>query len=122
METFKQRLDRTFLKPQGKISRYSSTAFLLLIGAGSIYLYFAIEYFLCADNRCIDLAITRPWTNMPEFFIVYGICCFVIGVFIWRSKQLQLLYAWAFDLLAASGFYLFSKSFFAIAIEIGKLT
>jgi uncharacterized membrane protein HdeD (DUF308 family) len=122
MESVKERLDRTFLKLQGNLSRYLSTAFIFLFGAGSIYIYFAIEHFLCANDRCVDLVITKPWIDMSVFFVIYGICCFVIGYFVLRAKQLQIMYAWSFDLLVGSGFYLFGKSFFAIAIEIGKNT
>lgn len=57
---------------------------------------------------------------MSAFFVVYGICCFVIGVFVFRFKQAQIIYVWAIDLMAGSGFLLFGKSFFAIAIEIAK--
>ncbi|RLW69806.1 MAG: hypothetical protein B6D71_08835 [gamma proteobacterium symbiont of Stewartia floridana] len=122
MESVKKRLDRTFLKPQGSISRYLSAVFIFLVGAGSIYIYFAIEYFLCANDRCIDLVITKAWIDMSAFFVIYGICCFVIGIFVFREKQLQIMYAWSCDILIGSGFYLFSKSFFAIAIEIGNNT
>jgi hypothetical protein len=120
METVKERLDRTFLRPQGKISRYLSVAVIYLIGAESLYLYFSINYFLCASDRCGDLVVTKTWVHATEFLLLYGLCCFVLGVFLLRSKQLQILFAWAIDLLAASGFLLFSKAYFAIAIEIGN--
>ena len=79
MESLQERLDRTILKPQGNISRYLSTAFVFLVGAGSIYIYFAIEYFLCANDRCVDLVITKTWVDMSAVFVVYGVwyvvCC-----------------------------------------------
>ncbi len=120
MKEIKQRLDRTFLKPRGKVSRYFSTAFIFLVGAASIYLYFAIVFFLCSGNSCADLVITRPWIRMPELFALYGICCLVTGVFIFRAKNIQVVYTWAIDILIGSGFLLFSKAFFAIAIEIAN--
>ena len=122
MESLNERLERTFLKPQGKISRYFSTFFIFLAGIGGIYIYFAIEYFLCISNKCSDLLITKTWVNTPVYFVIYGICCLVIGVYVWRSKQLQTMFVWSIDILVGSSFLLLGKAFFAIAIEIGKST
>ncbi len=119
MESLQQRLDRTLLKPQGNASRILSALFIFLMGAGGIYLYFAIEYILCVDNNCVDLVVTKTWLRLPIFFVLYGICCFVVGIFVWRSKDLKIIFAWAISLLAGCSFYLLSKIFFAIAIEIG---
>jgi hypothetical protein len=120
MESFKQRLDRTFLKPQGNVSRYFSFFVILLVGLGGLYTYFAIEYFLCAESRCVDLAITSSWIRTTELYFIYGLCCIIISFFVLKTKQLQCMYAWAIDILVASSFILIAKSFFAIALEIGK--
>ncbi|MBV2090510.1 MAG: hypothetical protein KUF72_06440 [Candidatus Thiodiazotropha sp. (ex Ctena orbiculata)] len=122
MESLQEKLDSTFFKPQGNVSRYLSSAFIFMVGAVSIYMFFAVQYFLCADNQCDDLVITKPWVNMPGLFIVYGLCSFIVSIFVFSEKELKTVFAWSFDLLVGSGFYLFGKSFFAIAIEIGKNT
>ncbi|MEW8627322.1 MAG: hypothetical protein AB2551_16365 [Candidatus Thiodiazotropha sp.] len=122
MESIKKRLDRTFFKPQSNISRYISFFVIQLVGIGGIYIYFAIEYFLCADNRCVDLEVTKPWLSMTPLFVIYGLCSIIISFYLLKAKQLQYLYAWAIDVFVASSFVLISKAFFSIAIEIGKAT
>ena len=122
MQSLKQRLEETLLKPQGNVSRYISTIFILLMGIGGAYIYFAIEHFLCVGNRCSDLVITKTWVNTSIYFLFYGASCFVIGVFVWRLKQLQTMFVWAVDILVGSSFLILGKVFFAIAIEIGKNT
>ena len=59
---------------------------------------------------------------MPEYFLIYGFTSLIISWFVWRSKQMEVLYAWSIDILIGTGFLLFSKVFFAIAIELGQKT
>lgn len=122
MDSLKERFEKKYLQPQGRISRYFSTLFIFLAGAGSIYIYFAIKYFLCVSDGCADLVITKPWVNMPTYFVVYGVCCIIISVFVWRSRQIQTLFVGAMDVLVGSGFLIIGKIFFAIAIELGRNT
>ena len=68
---------------------------MLIVSFSSIFGYYLIEYKLCILDRCNNLEITKYWFDTSIGYVMYGICVFTIGVFIFRERALPWIYALA---------------------------
>ena len=110
------------MKPRGKVSRYFDTIFLILISFSSILGYYLIEYQLCILERCSNLEITKYWVDTSIGYVIYGICVFTIGVFVFKEKDLPWVYGLAISIAVGISAVFNVMLIFAISKELANIT
>jgi hypothetical protein len=93
-----------------------------LAGLSSIIGYYIIEYKLCVSDRCLGLSITKYWYETSVGYVIYGVCLIIIGIFIYREKDLPMVYALAIVLAVAIGTVYSSMVIFGMSKELANFT
>ncbi len=118
MKNIRQEFLNTYLSPQGTLTRYIDSLFIFLCSLTALLVYYSINYELCIDSACDDLAITQYWVSSSIIYLIYSASVFVTGIFVFNTKQLPKIYSIGITLAIGSSFVLSGMIIFAISQEI----
>ena len=112
----------SFIRPRGKVSRYTDSLLIIIAGLTGIFEYYLIEFQLCVSDKCENLEITKYWYEASIAYILYAISLFIIGVFIFKEKNLSIIYSLAIVISVAVSTVFMGMIIFAMSKELTSIT
>lgn len=119
MKNAKEEFSNKYLSSQGRVTRYVNFFIIFFCSISSVFVYYSINYDLCDNNSCDKLVITKYWVTSSYLFLIYSGSVFIMGIFVFKTRELQRIYSIALTLAISTSFILCGMLIFAIMREIG---
>lgn len=120
MTNLKEKLAEQFLQPQSKFTRNIDTAFIFIAAFINAFVFYFINFDLCADTDCKNLPIMHTWYEFSYFYLLLAAADIGIGLYFIKEKHMEKIYALSLTTYVAISHIMIWLAVFGIAAEVKK--
>jgi hypothetical protein len=101
--SIKTKFSQLFLTPSGSISRKINIAVQAVTAFTSLGAFYFIKFVACIEVNCTESSLPNLINTLSPLFLVYGICCLIVAIFISKHKNIASIYTDSISLISSIG-------------------